>query len=156
MYVGTSDRADVFRRSMQEREAGVAARHHQRYIEHGRYWQDHASQGVLLKPDLDVAIGVGPEGFPVEAGGIVERLLDAGECPWLPLPPGIVGQPVVRESPCFPHQYQVRLHLGVAGLGLLDDVANGGLVVHLSDRHRLHRRHDLEQVLPAVLDLGLG
>jgi hypothetical protein len=53
-----------------------------------------------------------------------------------PLPPCIVSQPVMRQDPGLPHQHQVGLYLGVAGLGLFDDVADGGLVEDLPDRHR--------------------
>ena len=136
---------------MQERQAGVAARHHQRHVVRGGDRIDDAGERVLLQPDLDVGVGVGPERLAVEPGGLLERLLDAAEGARLALPPGVVGEPVVGQIAGPAHQHEVGLHLGVAGLGLLDDAADGGLVEHLPDRHRLHRLDDLERALaPAV------
>src|SRR6516162_2354635 len=86
--------------------------------------------------------------------GFLEGILDATECVWLPLPASVVSEPVVRQFPSPAQHRQVGLHLDVAGLGLLDEVANGGLIEHLSHRHRLAVVNDDEQSLASCLDLG--
>ena len=60
---------------------------------------DDAGERVLLQPDLDVGVGVGPERFAIEPGGVFERLLDAVEGARLALPAGVVGEPAYGSSP---------------------------------------------------------
>src|SRR5262249_10120533 len=48
------------------------------------------------------------------------------------------------------------LHLGVTGLGLLDESAHGRLVKYLAHRHRFAVVDDVEQRLASGFDLDLG
>ena len=117
---------------------------------------DHAGERILLQPDLDVGVGVAPQVLAVEPGGFFERVLDTVEGAWLTLPARVVGEPIIRQRSVAPHDCEVGLHLGVAGLGLLDDSADGGLIEHLPHRHRLAGFDDGEQCLAARFDFGLS
>ena len=57
-------------RTMQKRQAGVAARHHERDVVSGGDWIQHAGQGVLLQPNLDVDALIIPQAPAVKLRGL--------------------------------------------------------------------------------------
>jgi hypothetical protein len=87
---------------------------------------------------------------------LLKRVGDAVEGGRLPLPAGIVSEPVIRQVAGPAHDGEVALDLGVPALGLFDEPAHRGLIEHLPHGHRPTSLDNVKQGLAASLDLGLG
>lgn len=67
------------------------------------------------------------------------------EGPRLPLPTGIVGDPVIRGHPNAPHVRKRSLDFALAVLSFLDQASDGGLAKDLPHGHRMKLIHDLRE-----------
>src|SRR5262249_40741012 len=135
---GLTPRLDRFRRTMQEGQRGISARHHQWHVVDFRLFQDYAGERVLLAPDLNVNRHRGPEAAAVVAGARLEASLKPGEGRWLPLQPSIFGEPFGRNVARLAHFAEQPDHRAlVFDLGLGDDAPNRQGVEHLADGLRI-------------------
>jgi hypothetical protein len=103
----------------------------------GRHVVEHAGQRVLLAPDLDIAVGLGPDRPPIGLAGDPQHILEGVIAARLAHPPRVVDQPAEGHAVVEPQLDQAGLDLGIALLGLLDDAVGRGLIEDLADRRRL-------------------
>src|SRR5262249_31536883 len=119
---------------------------------------DHAGECILLDPYFDVVIGIEPQAFAVEPGGIFERLLDAVMRPRLAHPARGVGYIAVAEAPFAAEISDLALDLGVVVVVLADAGKGGdfGLIIEATDRYRSMFAGIGDQELGALPHLSLG
>jgi hypothetical protein len=119
--------------AVQKREGREAARDHQWHVVFRGDRRDDTGERVLLEPQLDIDVDVGPDRAAIESRGFLEGVDDAVEGLGLDLPAGVIRDVPIRNPGAAPQSDQGSLHLVVTGLGLIDDAPDRGLEVGLPD-----------------------
>jgi len=110
--------------------------------------RDHAALLVDVlgrEGDTETHVGAGvvPKCLAIEPRRFVEGVLHARVCARLPLPAGVINQPIIVEFARPAHNGERRLHLGVTGLHFFNDVSDRRLIENLANGHWLHLCDDI-------------